>query len=515
MSFSVEKLSIRKIPSVINNVLVKVRVNIPQEFANELYKERLRVNINRDKILSIALIFISSALSYMDIASTGKLLDNVDKVVFSIHMMLFLVSVLFLVFVYFGKKLLIENETFLMVLHSVLITVVLTLCSSISVCSRLFGQQPFSYVVAMFSIASMVLITPVESLLIYAFSFLVYTAGIIMLQYNISDYLFFVLLLLILALIIIRSNYMAFVRNFINNKVISRKNIELDQLNMITENALAKRSEELNQAIECEKLRTNFFANISHELRTPLTVIYSAEQMLDTIFKSSHIYEDKKDINKYMGIIRQNCYRLIRLISNLIDITKLDAGYLQADFINYNIVKVVEDITLSVAKYIEYENLSLTFDTEKEEIIVAFDPEKIERIILNLLSNAVKFTPKGGCIWVNVYEREDRVDICVKDTGIGIPNGMKDLIFERFVQVDKTNSRTREGSGIGLSLVKSLVDLHNGSISLVSEEGIGSEFIIGIPKKAVLLGETPKEYNLISEKQIINKINIEFSDIYS
>ena len=237
--------------------------------------------------------------------------------------------------------------------------------------------------------------------------------------------------------------------------------------------------------------------------------------MLDTIFKSSHIYESMKDINKYRGIIRQNCYRLIRLISNLIDITKLDAGYLQADFRNDNIVKVVEDITLSVVKYIEYENLSLTFDTEKEEIIMAFDPEKIERSILNLLSNAVKFTPKGGCIWVNIYEREDWVYISVKDTGIGIPDGMKDLIFERFVQVDKTSSRTREGSGIGLSLVKSLVYLHNGSISLESEEGAGSEFVIGIPKRAVSLEEKPKEYNLVSEKQNINKINIEFSDIYS
>ena len=214
-------------------------------------------------------------------------------------------------------------------------------------------------------------------------------------------------------------------------------------------------------------------------------------------------------------MMKQNCYRLLRLINNLIDINKMDAGFMNMEFKNRNIIKVVEDITVSVAEYAKSYEIELVFDTEIEEKIVACDADKLERVMLNLLSNALKFTDKGGQIYINIFCHEDYIKISVKDTGIGIPAEMKDEIFDRFRQVDSSLRRKREGSGIGLSLVKLLVEAHGGEISVQSELGIGTEFIIKIPV-TVMEGETTifKEAADI-ENSHVERINIEFSDIYS
>lgn len=169
---------------------------------------------------------------------------------------------------------------------------------------------------------------------------------------------------------------------------------------------------------------------------------------------------------------------------------------------------------MSVADYIETKGLSLIFDTTAEEKVIACDAEKIERIILNLLSNAVKFTPCGGKIIVNIEDCTENIHISVKDTGRGIPEDKLNSIFERFVQVDKSLARDNEGSGIGLSLVKCLVELHGGTISVKSKEGYGTEFNIYIPCR--LVEEAPNKIagNESMGESCIENINIEFSDIY-
>ncbi|GCD10241.1 hypothetical protein Ctaglu_18640 [Clostridium tagluense] len=157
----------------------------------------------------------------------------------------------------------------------------------------------------------------------------------------------------------------------------------------------------------------------------------------------------------------------------------------------------------------------MIFDTETEEKIIACDPDKIERIILNLLSNAIKFTPSKGYIYVNIYDGQDKTIISVKDTGIGIKEDMKNLIFQRFIQVDKSTSRNREGSGIGLSLVKSLVELHNGKIDLITSIGNGSEFIIELPNTQVKTVNTnPENLQESKNNKNLELINLELSDIY-
>ena len=270
----------------------------------------------------------------------------------------------------------------------------------------------------------------------------------------------------------------------------------------------------LDEKILSESLMTEFFSNLSHELRTPLNVILSALQLLD-ITSGSDVNDRDIKFKKYSNIMKQNCYRQLRLVNNMIDITKLDAGFFELTEQNCNIVNIVESVTLSVAQYIESKSIELIFDTDIEECIISCDPEKIERLILNLLANSIKFTKPGGNITVNMYDKGKNIIISIKDTGIGIPNDKLDIIFDRFRQVDRSLTRNQEGSGIGLSIVKSLVELHKGTISVSSEYGKGTEFIIMFP---VIVGiEENDKFEVLEaeEQERIERIHIEFSDIYS
>lgn len=273
----------------------------------------------------------------------------------------------------------------------------------------------------------------------------------------------------------------------------------------------AKRLEEI---MEYDKMRTEFIANISHELRTPLNVILSSNQMCDFLVNAQTQSKPVEGIKKYIGMTKQNCYRLLRLTNNLIDITKIDSGYLNSQFVKGDIVNFIEGVTMSVVTFAESKGITIIFDTQIEEKNISFDSDKIERIMLNLLSNAIKFTPPNGLVYVNIYDYFDKISISVKDTGVGIPEEKMPDVFKRFVQLDKSFSRANEGSGIGLALVKSLVDMHKGSISLNSEIGKGSEFIVTIP---AYLDETKvEEKKLIkcSAEEKIERVKIEFSDIY-
>lgn len=277
---------------------------------------------------------------------------------------------------------------------------------------------------------------------------------------------------------------------------------------------IQEQSKLLDKATEYDKLKTEFFANLSHEFRTPLNVMLSTLQLLNLIGVNKSTIETKDKVNKYYAIMKQNCYRLLRLVNNLIDITRIEAEYLKLNLKNENIIAIIEDITLSVTDYAKNKGLNIIFDTDIEEKIIACDTDKIERIILNLLSNAIKFTSSGGNIFVSITDKDSSIIVSVKDTGTGIPLENQVSIFKRFIQVDKSLSRNREGSGIGLSLVKSLVELHEGTIELVSEYGKGSEFLIELPAKVL-----PENENIILDEDLtkesnIQRINIEFSDIY-
>lgn len=204
---------------------------------------------------------------------------------------------------------------------------------------------------------------------------------------------------------------------------------------------------------------------------------------------------------------------LLKLINNIVDISKLDSGYLELKLSNENIVQVTEDIVQSVSEFIKEKGLNITFDTNTEEKIISCDPNKIERIILNLISNSIKFTNPGGAIFVGIIDKGNNIEISVEDTGIGIDKEHLDNIFERFSQVEKSLSRNSGGSGIGLSLVKSIVELHGGEISVESKPNVGSIFKIVLPVRTVENPKVIEQSNAANNR--IDMINLEFSDLYS
>ncbi len=255
-------------------------------------------------------------------------------------------------------------------------------------------------------------------------------------------------------------------------------------------------------------IKNEFFSNISHELKTPLNIIYSANQLLGVSVQKSNF---KEIYIKYKDCLDINCKRMLRLIDNIVDITKLDVGFKYPEFDNYDVVKIVEDMTLSVASYANIKGIEVLFDTDVEELDIKCDLDMLERIVLNLLSNAIKFSEEGGSILVEIFSDETWVGIKVKDDGIGIPLNIQDKIFDRFVQGDKSMRRKKEGSGIGLSLVKSLVELMDGKIYLQSDGKSGTEFTVLLPNKLVEEEDKKvhKDYHVD-----LQRIQLELSDIY-
>ncbi|MCB2293004.1 PAS domain-containing protein [Clostridium algoriphilum] len=260
------------------------------------------------------------------------------------------------------------------------------------------------------------------------------------------------------------------------------------------------------------KLQGEFLVNISHELKTPLNVIFATAQLFNMYCDSGSLDEKKDSIIKYIDSIKQNSYRLSKIINNIVDLSKIEAGFFKLNLSNNNIVEVVEEIVMSVTSLTDSKGLNIIFDTDKEENIIACDTEKIERIVLNLISNAIKFSEVGDEIFVDVRDENEFVEISVRDNGIGIEEEYLDMIFDRFKQVDKSLSRNAEGTGIGLSLVKSIVELHGGIIQVESKFGKGSKFTVKLPKVKVLHENMLYSSNVRSKNE---SIQVELSDVYS
>ena len=280
-------------------------------------------------------------------------------------------------------------------------------------------------------------------------------------------------------------------------------------------NSMKNQIKILEENLAIESMKNEFFANLSHEFKTPLNIILGTMQLINkNIEKNNIFYDENFNLKKYNHVIKQNSYRLLKLVNNLVDITRIDAGYYNIKRTNQNIVEIVEDITMSISQYAEEKGINLIFDTDEEEIIIGCDPDKIERIILNLLSNAIKYTDYGGEIKVSINLKKDKVYISVKDNGVGISEEGIKTVFERFVQDSNGIDRRCEGSGIGLSLVKSLVEMHGGSISVNSKINEGSEFKFELPNKKVIEDKANTNIREASHSKI-EKCDIEFSDIYS
>lgn len=277
-----------------------------------------------------------------------------------------------------------------------------------------------------------------------------------------------------------------------------------------------KDKKNLKHAVEIESLKSEFFANLSHEFKTPLNIILSTVQLVMNYIEVNNEYPDYNMFNKCLSNIKQNSYRILKIANNLIDMSKIDGNFYSINMGNYNIVEVVENIVQSLAEYMKDNKRNIIFDTIEEEIITACDPDQIERIILNLLSNAMKFTSHGGNIYVDmeVNDRCNKVIIKISNDGEKINFEDRLRIFERFTQSESLLTRRAEGTGIGLTLVKSLVKLHNGEVYVNTEFEEGTQFCIELPIRKIKNFKN----NNVREKSIVSKVekfNIEFSDIYN
>ena len=255
---------------------------------------------------------------------------------------------------------------------------------------------------------------------------------------------------------------------------------------------LIKRQQDKMLLVEKEKndalkkvidMKDEFLSIISHEFKTPLTVINSAIQAMELICKNE--LSDKA--KGFLKTIRQNSNRQLKLVNNLLDITRMNAGHLKVNKKDIDIVLLSRSIIDSISIFAEQKNIRLSFSSTLNKKVIGIDEEKYERILLNLLSNAIKFTPTGKSISTRVSQKivKGKCMVCmqVRDKGVGIPAEKQELIFERFGQVDSSLTRQAEGTGIGLHLVKLLVEMLGGEITLESKVGVGSTFTILLPIK--------------------------------
>ncbi len=234
----------------------------------------------------------------------------------------------------------------------------------------------------------------------------------------------------------------------------------------------AAERERAEQLTELDRAKTAFFSNVSHEFRTPLTLMLAPLE--DALHSESALEVEQVDL------VHRNGLRLLKLVNTLLDFSKLEAGRLRAQFVPVDAAALTAELAGTFREVCERAGLRLDIDTEPLPADVYLDPDLWERVVLNLLSNAFKVTVRGG-IRVRLHATADELVLTVADTGPGIPTEEQARIFERFHRVRELQARSHEGTGIGLSLVREIVDLHGGTIELHSVVGEGSEFLIRVP----------------------------------
>lgn len=265
--------------------------------------------------------------------------------------------------------------------------------------------------------------------------------------------------------------------------------------------------EELDSIKMQYEVKDNFLTTISQNLRNPIKTISTANNLLEnnnSKYQSNHIHN-------YNELVKRNCYRLERLINNMNELVEIEKGLYSMEYVNCDIVKFLRDMINTTNKYLEDKGIEIDFKSNINKKIIQVDVDKFERIILNLLSNAIKFSDKGSPILVSIDSDDKYINISVEDKGMGIPKDKLNFIFTKFAQVDKTLTRNAEGSGVGLSIVKKLTELHGGKINVESKEGQGSKFTISLLNGNI----KSKKNNILNKLNMDNeKMHIEFADIY-
>ena len=276
--------------------------------------------------------------------------------------------------------------------------------------------------------------------------------------------------LFFLTAIIIIAAFGSYVMDNIRRREL-RSRIQLEEM--------TEKLRESNEKLKSlDELKTQFFANINHELRTPLTLMLAPLKSI----QDGRMGKITSTLQDTLDTVQRNGYKLLKLINNLLDLTKFEGGKMRLKIKPTNMSDFINDLLQSVKALADHKEILLYFQHPPHDVELSVDPDQLERVVLNLLSNALKFTPEKGKITLYLEDKEHTVSFAVEDSGIGIPPDMLDSIFDRFSQVDGSASRSQQGTGIGLSLVREIVLLHGGTIRAESQMGKGARFIVDMPK---------------------------------
>ncbi|MFZ6008915.1 MAG: ATP-binding protein [Bacteroidota bacterium] len=291
----------------------------------------------------------------------------------------------------------------------------------------------------------------------------------------------------------------------ITRKILEGQNEALEQKVKERTRQICAQKEELEAQAEkikeIDKIKSRFFANISHEFRTPLTLILNP---LEKRIQSTQDSSDKRELI----IMHRNGSKLLALVNQLLELSRLEDGRLKLETRNYSLSSILTPAVLQFSSLATLRNIDFVYDAPKEPVMACVDAAKMNDIVTNLLSNAFKFTPDGGVISLTLSKQNENppfkreyAQITVSDTGIGISPEHHDKIFERFYQVDNSTTRQYEGSGIGLALCKDLLQLHEGTIEVISSLGQGSTFKIKLPLTANQRSFEHIEAKIVSNEQ--------------
>lgn len=287
----------------------------------------------------------------------------------------------------------------------------------------------------------------------------------------------------------------------------SEKQLRIEQQSLASR--VAERTAELQKAL---KAKDEFLATMSHELRTPLTAILGMSEILETELRGP-LNETQK---KYVSSINKSGQHLLTLINDILDMAKIEAGRLDLNIETIHINQICESSLMFIAESAKQKSLNVKFENANSQLTMEADPRRLKQILINLLGNSVKFTPKNGTIGLNISEDKENnsVIFTVWDNGIGISLEDQKKLFQPFMQVESSLDRRFEGTGLGLSLVARLTQLHGGSVSLTSQPDQGTKVLVTLPKRKpfdqiVVLPETgPLGRNSISNNWINKKILI-------
>ncbi len=227
------------------------------------------------------------------------------------------------------------------------------------------------------------------------------------------------------------------------------------------------------QLLKLDKLKSDFLANMSHELRTPLTAVKGSINYLERTLENQENLE-------FVNIIEKNISRLTRLIANLFDFTKLEAGVIEWEFTEEDLSQLIRDVIEILSPLALGKKIDIQLESP-QTLNAVIDFERIEQVLVNLIDNAIKFSEPHSTIQIRLEKEKDDIIIYVKDQGCGIDKENLDTIFKKFYTATNDSSNKNQGAGMGLAISKAIISAHNGSIIVESEQGRGSKFLIRLP----------------------------------